>query len=229
MRTRLQARLPADKHGADSITSIVYNPAWMRARNLLGAATVILALAPSASGQPKDAPPGDTISTGRTEVGFLVAVASAMDVWGGLPDSEFLTLGVRLGRVLTNPIGPGSLRGNFLVSAEVNPVVVFHEDRNTTYAVSGALIFRHYFAPGSRFRPFFTFGGGVLFAADPIPHHLSRLNFTPQGGGGLAVALASGAVLSMEYRLHHMSNWLLSDPNPGANSCEFLFGVSWFP
>lgn len=199
----------------------------MRARHLLPTATVILALAPSASGRPKDPSPDDPISTGRTEVGLLVGVASAMDVWGGLPDSEFVTLGVRLGRVLTGPIGPGSLRGNFLISLEMNPVIVFHEDRNTTYALSGALVFRHYFAAGSRFRPFFTFGGGMLFSADPIPHDISRVNFTPQAGSGLAIALHSGAVLSMEYRLHHMSNAIVSDPNPGANSSEFQIGMSW--
>jgi len=199
----------------------------MRARILLGTATVILALAPSASGRSKDPSPEDPISKGRIEVGLLVGVAFAMELWGGLPDSEFVALGVRAGRVLTGPIGPGFLRGNFLVSVEVNPGIIFHEDRNTTYALSSGLIFRHYFAPGSRFRPFFTFGGGVLFSADPIPHDVSRVNFTPQGGGGLAIALPSGAVLSMEYRLHHMSNGTGSNLNPGANSSEFQIGMSW--
>ena len=60
-------------------------------------------------------------------------------------------------------------------------------------------------------------------------HHLciSRVNFTPQGGGGVSVALASGARFSVEYRIHHMSDGVLTDYNPGANSSEVQVGISW--
>ena len=150
-----------------------------------------------------------------------------MDVWGGLPDSEFLSLGLRLSHVVTGPIAAGPCRGNLLISAELAPIMVFHEELDTTYAFSAEGILRYYFAPGARVRPFISAGGGIVLSANPIPRNISGLNFTPQGGGGLAVTLRSGTVFSMEYRLHHMSDGVLTEYNPGVNSSKFLVGISW--
>ncbi len=150
-----------------------------------------------------------------------------MDIWGGLPDSEFVSFGFRLSRVVTGPIFAGPCRGNLLVSGEVVPAMSFHDDWGTTYAFSSALILRYYFAPGARTRPFISAGAGVVLSAEPIPHDISRVNFTPQGGGGLAVTLGERTILSMEYRIHHMSDGILTTFNPGVNSSQLLVDVSW--
>ena len=167
------------------------------------------------------------IEKGRTELGLLVGVGAAMDIWGGLPDSSFLTLGLDIGYVATPPIFGGPCRGNLVLGAELYPAIFFREPHKTTYAASGVAIMRYYFAPDSRVRPFISAGGGIVLSANPIPHDISRVNFTPQGGGGVSVALARGARFSVEYRIHHMSDGVLTNYNPGANSSEVQFGISW--
>ena len=167
------------------------------------------------------------IEKGRTELGLLVGVGHAMDIWGGLPDSSFLNLGLDIGYVATPPIFGGPCRGNLVLGAELYPAIFFREPHKTTYAASGVAIMRYYFAPDSRVRPFISAGGGIVLSANPIPHDISRVNFTPQGGGGVSVALARGARFSVEYRIHHMSDGVLTTYNPGANSSEVQFGISW--
>jgi hypothetical protein len=167
------------------------------------------------------------LSGGGTESGVIVAFGHAMDVWGGIPDNEFLDIGVRLGHVFAHPIGPGPLAGNFAITGELCPVILFREKSGTTYAFSAALILRHYFAPNARIRPFIDAGAGAVISSRPIPRDVSRVNFTPQGGGGVAMPLSQTAVLTVQYRIRHMSDWALTSYNPGANSNELQVGVSW--
>jgi hypothetical protein len=189
--------------------------------------TLLVALAAPVFAQHTDQPPGDPFRKGETEYGLLAGIDSAMDIWAGLPESNFFSLGLRLSHVVTGPIFAGPCRGNLVLSAELNPLVIFHDDYGSTYAFSATPIIRYYFTPGARVRPFITAGVGVVLSAEPIPHDISRVNFTPQGGGGLAVTLRQGTVFSMEYRLHHMSDGILTTYNPGVNSNEFLVGISW--
>ncbi len=191
------------------------------------AVTVFLLFGGIANAQGQEQYDETLIEKGRTELGLLVGIGHAMDIWGGLPDSSFLTLGLDIGYVATPPIFGGPCRGNLVLGAELYPAIFFREPHKTTYAASGVAIMRYYFAPDSRVRPFISAGGGIVLSANPIPHDISRVNFTPQGGGGVSVALARGARFSVEYRIHHMSDGVLTDYNPGANSSEVQFGISW--
>jgi hypothetical protein len=193
---------------------------------LLAAITASILASSAAHAQPQASHP-TPIEKGRTDVGLLVGVGRAMDVWGGLPDSQFLTLGLNVGRVVTAPIFAGPCRGNLAFSAQVHPAILFRESTGTTYAASAAGLARYYFAPESRIRPFLSAGGGIVLSARGIPRGISRLNFTPQGGAGLAFGLR-GMVLTTEYRIHHMSDGSRTDYNPGANSSEIQIGLSWF-
>jgi hypothetical protein len=198
-----------------------------RLAGLSGATMLAVALASTAFGQAAEIPPGDSFRKGNSEIGLVLGAGSAMDIWGGLPDSEFLALGVRVSHVVSDPFASGVLRGNFVVSGELSPLYLFHEDLGTTYAGSAALVFRHYFAPGKRLRPFLSAGGGVVYSNGRIPRDISRVNFTPQGGGGVSVTVRHGTVFSAEYRIHHMSDGVMTDYNPGANSNVLLAGVTW--
>ena len=168
------------------------------------------------------------IEKGRTDFGLLVGAGQAMKLWGGLPDSEFLTLGFDVGYVATGPIFAGPCRGNLVLATQIYPALLFHENTGTTYAASAAGIGRYYFAPASRVRPFLSAGFGIVVSANPIPRDISRVNFTPQGGAGLAFALRRDVLLTTEYRIHHMSDGSMTDYNPGANSSEIQIGFSWF-
>ncbi len=197
-----------------------------RVKVYVAAAALVMVMPAVARAQTADSP-GDPLTRGRTEIGVGVGFGNAMDIWGGLPDSEFLTLGVDIGYVLTGPIFAGPCRGNLLISGEFYPAIAFHENVGTTYALSTALIFRYHFTPGARVRPFISAGAGVVLSDKPIPRNISRTNFTPQGGGGLTVAIRRNSLLSFEYRIHHMSDGILTTYNPGVNSNVFQVGFSW--
>lgn len=167
------------------------------------------------------------VRKGATEWGLLAGAGVAHAIWGGKGDRQFLTLGGRLGRILSDPIGPRPLRGQFAVSLEVLPVFLMFEEQ-TSYGASFTLLFRHYFAPRSRWRPFVSFGAGALFSTDPIPAGTARVNFTPQVGAGVAFAHNARTMIFCEYRVHHISNADIADYNPGINSSYFQFGMSVF-
>lgn len=180
-----------------------------------------------APSEPTRRDPSSLIQKGDSELGLLAGGGIAHAIWGGRGDRQFVTLGGRLGRVLTGPVGPGLLKGNFEVSVELLPVFVMLQEE-TTYALSVTLLFRHYLAPGSRMKPFVSFGAGSLFSGKEIPPGTTSLNFTPQAGLGIAVFVKERLSYQLEYRIHHISNASLATPNPGVNSSYFQFGVSVF-
>src|SRR4029453_8339885 len=120
------------------------------------------------------------IEKGRTELGLLIGVGHPVDIWAGLPDNGFLTLGLDVGYVATHPILGGPCRGNLVLGAELYPAIFFRETQRTTYGAPAVAIAPYYFAPDSRVRPFISAGGGVVVSANPIPRDISRVNFTPQ-------------------------------------------------
>ena len=196
-------------------------------RSLLAATILIVALPTAVFAQATDLSSRDSFQKGQTEVGFQIGYTFAMDLWGGLSDSEVVSLGLRLGHVITKPIAPGPLRGNLHVAAELQPVMIFHDDSETALALAGEVMLRDYFAPGAKVRPFISAGGGIVLSNRRIPRGISKVNFTPQGGGGVAVTLRPSTVVSVEYRIHHMSDGVMTDYNPGVNSSVLLVGVSW--
>lgn len=167
------------------------------------------------------------LEKGASEWGLLAGAGVAHPIWGGLGDRQFLALGGRLGRILTNPFGAGPLKGQLGVSLEVLPSFLMFEEE-TSYGASFTLLFRHYVITSSRWRPFISFGAGALFSTHPIPPGTTRVNFTPQLGAGVAFAHNARTLLFWEYRLHHISNAEIADYNPGINSSYLQFGVSVF-
>jgi hypothetical protein len=160
------------------------------------------------------------------EWGLLAGAGAAHD-FGGVGDRQYLSVGGRLGRVLTNPIGPGFLKGNFEVAVEILPVFLMFQEQ-ATYGFSSSLLFRHYLAPNSKLKPLVSLGAGALFSTDPIPPETSGVNFTPQAGIGILWFPKAGLAYLLEYRLVHISSGGLKTPNPGINSSYFQFGVSIF-
>jgi len=191
----------------------------------------ILLVCPAGFGSPtaadddaEDRP--ETTRRGNLELGGLVAGGAALN-HGGIGHRQYLTFGAHLGRIVAEPSGPGFLRGDFEVAVEVLPVfLVFQE--TTTYSFSSTLLFRHYFSPDRRVRPFVSFGAGILFSTDPVPPPGSNFNFTPQGGVGVAWLREPRLAYLFEYRYVHISDAGLSLPNPGINSTGVFFGMSVF-
>ena len=160
-------------------------------------------------------------------MGIVAGVGVAHGIGGGLADRKFLNLGARYGRIVTNPVGPLFLKGDMELGVEVHPMLLMFQNP-TTYGLSFTLLFRHYLAPKSKVKPFFTLGAGALYSVDPIPVASTRVNFATAAGLGIIGFLEPRLALSFEYRIHHISNAEISDVNPGINSSYIQFGVSVF-
>lgn len=173
-----------------------------------------------------EVPPGH-LQKGDQEWGLLAGVGIAHDIGGGIADREFLTLGGRIGRILTNQKGPGFLKGNAVFAVEILPVFLMFQEQ-TTYGASFTLLLHHYMAPNSKVKPFLSLGAGALFSTDPIPPEAARVNFTLQAGIGIMWFPKTRLAYFLEYRIHHISNAELNEVNPGINSSYIQFGVSIF-
>jgi len=138
------------------------------------------------------------------------------------------TAGFRYGWVITEPHGPGFLRGRFEYAVDAVPVFVVFQPSNTAYGAAVnpfALIWD--FDSHGRVIPYIDLGGGVLFTNTQVPAGTSRINFTTAGAVGLHF-LAGKKTWSADVRFMHISNAGLETPNPGINIVQLRLGLGWF-
>jgi lipid A 3-O-deacylase len=147
---------------------------------------------------------------------------------GSQSSDTVFNVGARFGWVLTDPHGPGFLRGRFEYAVDVVPVFLVFQKTNTAYgagvnpfALKWELVEHHNIVP------YAELGGGTLFTNTKVPEGTSRVNFTTSGALGLHF-LQSKYNLSAEVRFMHISNAGLATPNPGINTVQFRIGFGRF-
>ena len=185
------------------------------------------------------APPSRTGSPseqGSTEWGWTTGAGAR--IAGGAREGNFWATQLRWGRVLTDPRGPGILRGTIEYAFEVVPAMVMVRSEagiagtDSSETVFGGgfnpLMLQYNFTSGQRFVPFVQAGGGMLFTTDDVPAGTAQFNFTPQGGVGLYWLRGDPASLVFGVRYHHISNAGRVKPNPGHNALYFYGGMSWW-
>jgi len=147
---------------------------------------------------------------------------------GSTSDTGVWNLGARYGWVLTDPVGPGPLRGRFEYAVDVVPVFVLTQRNGTAYGFGlNPFALKWNFAGGRGLTPYFELGGGTLFSNTQVPPGTSRVNFTTSGALGLHF-LRSKYNWSAEVRFMHISNAGLKSPNPGINSFQVRIGFGRF-
>ena len=134
--------------------------------------------------------------------------------------------------MLTDPRGPGILRGNLELLVEGIGGGFFDGPGN---GLGGAqLLFRYNFVrPHARFVPFLQVGGGGVYSdaayEDRIQHNLGRnwsFDLSAEFGGRIMLSRNVGLPLGVEYR--HFSNADTADRNRGLNALGGELGVAWF-
>ena len=138
------------------------------------------------------------------------------------------TAGFRYGWVITDPHGPGFLRGRFEYAVDAVPIFVVFQPTNTAYGAAVnpfALVWN--FDTHGRVVPYVDLGGGALFTNTQVPPGTSRINFTSGTAFGLHF-LANKLTWSADVRFMHISNAGLANPNPGINTLQLRLGLGWF-
>ncbi len=190
-----------------------------------------------------------TFQNGRVEVGPWVGGGVGL---GASSDWKFFNAGLRLGKVLTDEIGTGPLRGNFEFNGDIIPVYMVWQPEAIAFPIPdqpGKIIYgltgrrqRVYgysfnpvvltwnFTRGKRIVPFFSAEGGLLVTRKDVPYpDTSNVNFTPGGAFGAHFLVKQNRAITVSGHVTHISNASLGDHNPGVNaSIQFRIGYTWF-
>jgi hypothetical protein len=137
-------------------------------------------------------------------------------------------VGLRYGWVLTDPAGPGPLRGRFEYAVDVVPVFLVVQKTGTAYGFGlNPFALKWNFVPHHNIAPYVDIGGGTLFTNNQVPPGTSRVNFTTSGAIGVHF-LQRKYNWSAELRFMHISNAGLTSPNPGINTIQVRIGFGKF-
>jgi lipid A 3-O-deacylase len=149
-------------------------------------------------------------------------------VKGVASDTGVWTVGGRYGWVLTDPRGPGFLRGNFEYAVDVVPVFWVFQPGGAAYgAAVDPFTLKWNFNPHGRVVPYIDLDGGALVTNRQTPRGTSRVNFTPSAALGIHF-LGKRCTWSTEVRYMHISNAGIGSLNPGINTLQLRFGVGMF-
>lgn len=70
-------------------------------------------------------------------------------------------------------------------------------------------------------------GCGLAYFSSPVPRGAARLNFTPEAGVGLTIALSDHTRLLGGVRWYHISNAQTAQSNPGVDMLEIYVGAAF--
>jgi len=160
-----------------------------------------------------------------------VWAAGGFSVPGGTKDTHTVNDGIRLGKVLTNDLGGGFLRGNFEWSADLIPDYYLWQPTPAKNAYSTAfnpLNLKWNFTHAERTVPFLELGGGVLFSNRAVPLNTSHVNFLTHATLGFQFFNTERRAFTAGVKYEHISNAGLTVPNPGINTVQFMVGMNWF-
>ena len=147
---------------------------------------------------------------------------------GSASDTGVWNLGLRYGWILTDPAGPGFLRGRFEYAVDAIPAFVLTQRNGTAYGIGLTPVgLKWNFSQPRHVVPYFEIDGGLLFSNRNVPPGTSTLNFTTSGALGLHF-LRSKYNWSAEVRFMHISNAGLASPNPGINTFQVRLGFGRF-
>jgi lipid A 3-O-deacylase len=147
---------------------------------------------------------------------------------GSTANSGVWNVGLRYGWILTGPVGPGFLRGQFEYAVDVVPVFLVVQKFGTAYGFGlNPFALKWNFTKPRKVVPYFELGGGTLFTNVNVPPGTSRINFTTSGALGMHF-LQKKYNFSAELRFMHISNASIANLNPGINTLQLRLGFGRF-
>jgi hypothetical protein len=157
-----------------------------------------------------------------------VWTAAGHSAINGTGQTGVWNLGIRYGVILTDPHGPGFVRGRLEYAVDAVPMYLIFQPRGVVYGAGvNPFAFKWLFETRRRVAPYFEFGGGVVFTNRDVPSGISNINFA--SGTGIGVNVGHGkAHWSLEVRWLHISDAGLTAENPGINTIQLRAGLGWF-
>jgi hypothetical protein len=138
---------------------------------------------------------------------------------------DMVPLDLRYGVILTDPIGPSILKGNFEVLGEATYDYIVDQGR---YGIGLSALFRYNFLISDCFKPFFQLGIGVYNTNLAMRDFPNDFNFLSQAGVGFNLFISPKVALQLEYGAQHLSNASFYKHNGGLNRQKGEFGIAFF-
>jgi len=204
---------------------------WLLLFSVLIAHPVVAQQRPDA---PVSAPPLATSPPAIDHVlgdGASEWMVSGGPAWGvklfhSIGDHDYVLQAVSWGRVLTEPHGPGVLRGRFEIGFEVVPVFAQYAPYNTYGFGLTPILWRWNFESQRKFAAYAELAGGGLWTGEDLPKETTSANFTAHASYGMRFFLSPQRTINVAYRFHHISNGNRRERNPGINAHAVMVGVS---
>ncbi|HEX5647015.1 MAG TPA: acyloxyacyl hydrolase [Nitrospira sp.] len=129
---------------------------------------------------------------------------------------------------LTEPIGPGWLRGQISIGAEM--VYLQFREPIVTHGIGFTPRIKYMFVTLDRLRPYLEFAGGPFWTdlGGNIDEQANEFNFVLTGGVGVSWFLTPQLAANVGYRFHHISNAGTAFPNLGLNASLPFGGFSFY-
>lgn len=163
---------------------------------------------------------------GKNYWGFYGGYGRSYPGWGETTEKlETIDFVGRYCRVLDRDVGRGWYRCNHEFWCEFTVMDLVEPDKSAILSMNflGVLVF----TASDSLQPYFTAGGGPLYALPEIEGMGSNLCGNYQAGGGLRLCLDDTRAVSIEARYHHISNLGMDDPNVPINSTKFFAGFTF--
>jgi lipid A 3-O-deacylase len=148
------------------------------------------------------------------------------------PDVGYAIGELRAGFMLSDPAGPGILRGNWEFVVELFGGGIF--DGPGSYVLGADIFLRYNFVqPDAKLVPYIMIGGGGVYSDaaddDPIQRNIgSDLSFNLMAEIGVRYHLNRNFAIKTALEYRHISNADTASRNQGLNSLGGTLGASWF-
>ena len=144
-------------------------------------------------------------------------------------ETQILSAGVYVGRMLTDEIGSAWRRGRFEYGFDITPVFVQFTPQRIYGMAFDPVVFRwHSGLRRGRAAPFLELGGGAVHTTTNFPiGDTSTFNFIARGGGGVQIATTPKQAFEIGCRWWHISNANLGARNPEFNGIQVRLGYHW--
>jgi hypothetical protein len=140
-------------------------------------------------------------------------------------DLRFASIYPYFGKVMTDPVGQGWLRGN--IEGIVEGAFSYVHKNQNTYSAGVNLLARYNFLLSSKkWRPYIQGGFGILYTNLSLPEFGTSFNFASNAASGMQYFFNQENSINLELRYFHFSNAGLDPDNRGLNMLNIFIGFS---
>lgn len=143
-------------------------------------------------------------------------------------DLEAIPLGLRFGFDLKPFTKKFGLEPKGMLEMLYEPFISTIFEPRSNAEMGLAFLFRYSYPLTSNFYPYIEVGSGLYYMTLSTQEQSTQFNFIDQGGAGFSYFLRKDLALNVGYRIRHVSNCSIKEPNNGINANVYLVGLSYY-